>query len=70
MEIDEKVFEELAKRYRVTADEIKRNISEAISEAYQDPNSLAKTVPRKNDVPTIDELSAFVIQNIKNEKEK
>ena len=42
-----------------------KEIEKAIKFAYQDPNLYAQSVPRKNKIPTVDEVIAFSLTKIK-----
>jgi len=64
MKIDD-ILSTIAEAQNISVDEVKRDIQEAINAAYIDPNSMAKHIPSKGDVPTIDEFVAFAINRIK-----
>lgn len=55
-----KIYQEVAKRYGVTVEEIKCDMQSAIDEAYNSPNNNDITrayqnkIPRKGEVPTVD----------------
>jgi len=61
------IYKEIAKKYGVSVDEVKKDMEEAISEAYLNPTLSAKSVPRKGEIPTVDEFIGYIVEKIKNE---
>lgn len=54
--MNRKIYKQLAKKYGVTVEEIKRDMQEAINAAYVSPNDAALGIKSKGTVPTIDEF--------------
>ena len=63
--MNRKILRQIAKKYGVSVEEVKRDMQEAINEAYKDPNSAALSVERKGKVPTPDELINHAVREIK-----
>ena len=61
MKIHKSVFQRIAEKHGVTVEEVKKDMQEAIDAAYENPNVNAETVPRRNDIPTIDEFIEYVV---------
>lgn len=58
--MNRKVFREIARKNRTTTKEVKREMQEAINQAYINPNYYANCVPRQELVPTISEFMDYV----------
>ena len=65
--MNEKIYKDIAKKYGVSVEEVKREMQKAIDAAYLFPNDEAKKVPRKGDAPTIDEFVTYAVDKIKAE---
>ena len=63
--MNRKIYKQLAKKYGVTVEEIKRDMQEAINAAYVSPNKAALGVKSKGAVPTIDEFITHATNKIK-----
>ena len=61
MKIHESIYKRIAEKHGVTVKEVKKDMQEAIDSAYINPNLNAEIVPRRNDVPTIDEFIEYVV---------
>ena len=62
--MNRKIYEEVAKKYDVSAEEVKKEMQAAISEAFKNPTAEALNIPRKGGVPTIDEFFAYAVRKI------
>ncbi len=62
MRVDDSIFRRAADTCRVSATELKEEIQRAINQVYENPNDLAKTVPRKQAIPTAEEIIRFVMK--------
>ena len=62
--MNEKIYKAIAKQHGVSVDEVKREMQDAINAAYVFPTPEALSVPRKNAVPTVDEVIAYTIQRM------
>jgi len=65
--MNRKIYKQLAKKYGVTVEEIKRDMQEAINAAYVSPNDTALGVNSKGAVPTIDEFIKHTANKIKSD---
>ncbi|MCD7964316.1 MAG: isoaspartyl peptidase/L-asparaginase [Clostridiaceae bacterium] len=70
-----KVYRKVAKEYGVSVKEVKRDMQEAITAAYQNPPqdggviaAYQRRVPRKGEIPTPDELIHYAVKQIKTEQ--
>ena len=66
--MNRKIYREIAKKHGISVGEVKREMQAAINTAYENPNSQALSISRKNDVPTINEFINHTIEQIKNDK--
>ena len=64
MKIHKSVFQRIAEEHGVTVGEIKKDMQKAIDAAYENPNVNAETVPRRNDIPTIDEFIRYIADSL------
>ena len=62
----EEVYRAIAKKNGVSFTEVKREMQKAIDAAYVFPTPEALKVPRKNAIPTVDEIIAYTVQCIAN----
>lgn len=65
--MNRKILKKIAKEHGVTVEEVRRDMQEAINEAYKNPTTEAQSVPRKGDVPTPEEFIKYVADTIKKE---
>lgn len=71
-----KIYQEIAKQNGVTVEEAKREMQAAIDAAYNSPNNNDMTrayqdkVPRKGEVPTVDEFILYMAERAKKNKRK
>lgn len=70
-----KVYREVAKKYGVSVEEVKREMQAMITEAYTNPlndNEITKAyqrrVPCKGEIPTPDELILYMSEQLKQKK--
>jgi len=63
--MNENVYEEVAKRYGVTAEEVQREMQSAIEQAFINPNHEILKIPRENTVPTVEEFFEYILKNLK-----
>ena len=67
-----KVYRKVARKHGVTIEEVKREMQSALDETYNNPNNndiskaYQERVPRKGDVPTVDEFIRYVADKAKN----
>ena len=54
--------------YGVSRQEGQNEINAAIQEAYKSPTLTAKSVKRKREVPTFEELQKYIVAAIQNER--
>lgn len=59
------IYKLIAKKYGVTEAEVKEEMEKAIASAYENPNELARRVPCKGEIPTVEEFLDFVVMNLK-----
>lgn len=59
------IYKLIAKKYGVTEAEVKEEMEKAIASAYENPNELARRVPRKGEIPTVEEFLDFVVMNLR-----
>lgn len=59
------IYKLIAKKYGVTGSEVKEEMEKAIASAYENPNELARRVPRKGEIPTVEEFLTFAVMEIK-----
>jgi len=60
----EEIYQEIASKYGVSVEDIKRDIQEAINEAYADPTPEANSILRTNEIPTPDEFIKNIAHRI------
>ena len=67
-----KIYRRIAKEHGVSVREVKRDMQEAITAAYQNPPqdggviaAYQRRVPRKGEIPTPDELIRYAAKKIK-----
>jgi len=60
-----KLLEKIAKENNITIEEVKKEIEHAISQTYKNPTPAALAVPRKNDIPTIEEFLEYMLSDLK-----
>lgn len=67
-----KMYRRIAKEHGVSVTEVKRDMQEAITAAYQNPPqdggviaAYQRRVPRKGEIPTPDELIRYAAKKIK-----
>ena len=58
-------YRKIAKKYGVSVSEVKKDMQEAIDAAYKNPTMHANCVPRKGDIPTIDEFISYTAHRVK-----
>lgn len=58
------IYKKIAQKNGVSIKNVKKEIKKAIKIAYLNPNSYAQSIPRKNDIPTIDEVIAYSLHKI------
>jgi len=63
--MNRKIYREIAKKNRISVDEVKREMQAAINEAYANPNPQVMNIPHKNAVPTIEEFVDYSVNEIK-----
>ena len=59
-----KVYKQIAKKNGISVAEVKREIQEAIKNAYDNPNFYARCIPCTNGTPTPEEFIAFMADKI------
>lgn len=70
MEI-QKIYEELAKKYGITAAEVEAEIQRLLTDAWlkeektEADRAWQEKVPRKGDVPTPEEFICFIVKSLK-----
>ena len=62
--MDEKIYKAIAKKHGISVDEVKKEMQAAIQTAYVFPAPEALKVPRKNDVPTVDEFLEYTAKKV------
>lgn len=65
---NQKIMEAVAKMYGVSWQEVQNEINAAIQEAYKSPTLTAKSVKRKREIPTFEELQKYIVAAIQNER--
>jgi len=66
--MSEAMYKAIAKKNGVSVKEVKKEMQAAINAAFVFPTPEAEGIPRKNDIPTIEEFFKFVAEQIaKNE---
>ncbi len=69
-----KIYRQIAKKYGVSVEDVKRDMQAAITQAYNNApdNGVTKShqdkVVRKGEIPTPDELILHVVNEIKDKK--
>jgi len=64
------IYEQIARKNGTTTENVKREIQAMINATYKKPNAYAQSVPRENDVPTIEEFTSFIFMEILLQKKK
>jgi len=59
-----KVYRKIAKQNGITVEEVKREMREAISAAYVNPNFYARCIPCKGSIPTPDEFISYAVNRV------
>ena len=57
-------YEKIAKEFGVTAEDVKIEMQKAINAAYDDPNEEAERIPRRDEVPNIEEFVDYIVSKI------
>ena len=60
----EDIYKEIAEKYGVSVEEVKRDMQEAIDMAYINPTFQAKCLPYKNKSPTTEEFIKHMIDRL------
>ena len=63
--MNRKIYKEMAKKYGITVDELKRDMQDAINATYLQPSSAAQGINRKGDIPTVDEFICHAVSELK-----
>ena len=63
--MNRKQYRAVAKAHKTTVKAVKADMQAAIDHAYQSPNALAHSVPRKGEKPTVDEFIEYTVQKTK-----
>lgn len=69
--MNRKLLRKIAKEYGVTVEEVRRDMQAAIDATYQNPDrnlmniKAQNAVPRKGEIPTVDEFVGYVAGEIK-----
>lgn len=58
-------YRKIAKQHKVSVSDVKKDMQEAINEAYKNPTMHANCVPRKGEVPTIDEFISYTANRVR-----
>ena len=66
--MNEAIYKAIAKQHGVSVEEVKREIQQAIDAAFVFPTPEALNVPRKGAVPMVDEIIAYTVQRLAEEK--
>ena len=67
--MNRKAYRQIAKKHGVSVDEVKRDMQEAVNEAYKNPNFHARAVDYKGEKPTVDEFIDHMVRRINAEKD-
>lgn len=59
-----KIYKKIAQEHGITIQEVKRDMQEAINSAYIRPNIYARYIPRKCEIPTVEEFIEYVSNRI------
>lgn len=63
------IFEKIAAGHRITVEEVRREIEAAIQAGLHNPAPKVQAhwagMPRKGDIPTPDELMAYLVRRVK-----
>jgi len=65
-----KLIKKVAKAHGVSPEEVKREIQVAIDSVYENPNEAASVIPRKGDVPTIEEFIEYFVKRIPKDEQE
>ena len=65
--MNRKIYREIARKHGVSVTEVKRDMQEAIDEAYKNPTFHAWCVYSKDEKPTIDEFVEHLARRVKTE---
>lgn len=60
----ENIYQAVARLHGVTEEEVKSEMEKAIAAAYKNPNKSACSVPRKGEIPTVEEFLAHAVKMI------
>lgn len=58
------IYQELAIKYGLSAEQVKSEMQKAIQSAYAEPGIEAARVPRTGDIPTIEELVDYICKQM------
>ena len=64
--MNRKTYRKIARKHGISVNEVKSEMQAAINTAYTKPNLQALNIPRKNEIPTIDEFISYAIKEVKN----
>lgn len=58
----ENIYQTIARIHGITEAEAKAEMEKAIAAAYENPNEKALQVPRKGEIPTVEEFLAHAVK--------
>jgi len=64
MKPGEKTYIEIAKKFGVAVDEVKREMQRAVQDAFIFPSYEAESIPRKGEIPTVSEFIEYAADRI------
>ena len=62
--MNREIFRMIAKENGVSVIDVKKDIHEAIKVAFENPNAEAQKIPCKGNIPTPDEMVAYIVDSI------
>lgn len=63
--MNRKGYRKIAKKYGVSTQEVKRDMQEAINQAYVTPTNKALEVFKSGKIPTVDEFIDYAVNKVK-----
>jgi len=66
--MNRKIYREIAIKNKTSIKEVKQEMQAAINYAYVNPNAQAMSLPRKNAIPTIEEVVEYMVKQMQNNK--
>jgi len=62
--LSRKIYREIARKNGVSIEKVKKEMQSAINDSYVNPSFYARCVPRREEVPTVDEFIEYMANRV------